>query len=123
MLVSTCHSWPVQLETQTSTPERSGTVMSFPAGGVHILQMNLAVSGKVRSCKAREAALGYGLGARAIPWFKQILKVFVCDLADHNGLILKVLWAKCANQYQVLSALNVVLTGVQASECDGFRQY
>ena len=109
MLVSTCHGWPVQLESQASTPERSGTVMSFRAGGVHILQMNLAVSG--------------GLGARAIPWFNQILKVFVCGLADHNGLILKVLWAKCANQYQVLSALNVVLTGVQASECDGFRQY
>ena len=43
-----------------------------------------------------------------------------CGLADHNGLILKVLWAKRANQCQVLSVLNVVLIGVQASECDGF---
>ena len=34
-------------------------------------------------------AVSGGLGARAIPWFKQILKVFVCGLADHNGLILK----------------------------------
>ena len=40
-------------------------------------------------------------------------------MAQHNGHILKVLWAKCADQYQVLSALNVVLTGVQASECGG----
>ena len=58
--------------------------------------------------------------ARAIPLSKQILKVFVCGLADHNGLILQVLWAKCANQSKVLSTLNVVLAGVQASECDGF---
>ena len=69
-----------------------------------MLQMSLAVS---------------GLGARVIPWFKQILKVFVCGPAEHNGLILKVLWAKRANQCQVLSALNVVLTGVQAPEYNG----
>jgi len=31
-----------------------------------------------------------GLGVMAIPWFKQILKVFVCGLALHNGLVLKV---------------------------------
>ena len=68
--------------------------MSFRAGDIHILQMNVAVSGKVRACKAREAALGYELGAIAIPWFKQILKVFICGLAQHNGLILKVLWVK-----------------------------
>ena len=36
------------------------------------------------------------------------------------GLILKVLLAKCANQCQVLVALNVVLTGVQAPERNGF---
>jgi len=30
-------------------------------------------------------------------------------MAQHNGHILKVLWVKFANQYQVLSALNVVL--------------
>ena len=80
--------------------------MSFQAGGAHILQVTLAVLG--------------GLFVRAIPWFKQILKVFVCGLAGRNGHILKVLWAKSANQYQVLSALNVVLTGVQVSECGGF---
>ena len=47
------------------------------AGGVHILQMNFAGSG--------------GLGVMAIPWFKQILKVFVCGLERHNGLFLKLL--------------------------------
>jgi len=51
--------------------------------------MNLAVSG--------------GLGARAIPWFKQIHKVFVCGLAQHNGHSLKVLWAKYANQCQAIA--------------------
>jgi hypothetical protein len=30
------------------------------------------------------------LGARAIPWCKQIRAVFVCGLAQHNGLVLKV---------------------------------
>jgi hypothetical protein len=51
--------------------------------------MNVIDLGKVR---AREAALGHELGARAIPWPKQILKVFICGLAQHNGNILKVLW-------------------------------
>ena len=50
------------------------------------------------------------LDARAIPWSKQILKVFVCGLTDHNGLILKVLWAKLDDQCQVFSALNVILS-------------
>ncbi len=45
--------------------------MSFRAGSVHILQMCLAVSGE--------------LGMKAIPWFKQIQKVFMCGLAMHNG--------------------------------------
>jgi len=31
------------------------------------------------------------LCVRAIPWFKQILKVFVCGLVQRNGPILKVL--------------------------------
>ena len=102
MPAASCHDWLTQLETQASTPERSGRVRSSLVGGVHILQMNLAVSEEVRACEAREAALGYGLGVKTIPWFKQILKVFVCGLADHNGLILKVFWAKCANQSKVL---------------------
>ena len=52
--------------------------MSFRVGGVHIRQMNLAVSGR--------------LGMRAIPWFEQILvvqAVFVCALTVHNGLFSK----------------------------------
>ena len=76
MQVSTCHGGSVQPETQANTPERSGKVMSSRAGDVHTLQMNLAVLGE--------------LGVRAIPWSKQILKVFVCGLAEHNGLISKV---------------------------------
>jgi hypothetical protein len=40
---------------------------------------------------------------RAIPWLKQILKVFICGLAQRNGHILKVLWAKCANQCQAIA--------------------
>ena len=88
MPVSTGHGWPVQLETQASTPERPGRVRSSRAGGVHILQLNLTVSDEV--------------GVRAIPWLKQILKVFVFGLAGRNGRFLKVrflkvLWAKCAN--------------------------
>jgi hypothetical protein len=51
--------------------------MSFRDGDVRKPQVNLAVSGE--------------LGVLAIPWFKQILKVFVCGLALHNGSILKVL--------------------------------
>ncbi len=43
-------------------------------GGGHILEMNLA-SG--------------GLGVNAIPWFKQIQKVFMCGLTMHNGRGLK----------------------------------
>ena len=31
------------------------------------------------------------LCARAMPWGKQILAVFACDLAEHNGFILKAL--------------------------------
>jgi hypothetical protein len=38
----------------------------------------------------RSLALLGGHCVKAIPWFKQILKVFVCGLADHNGLILKI---------------------------------
>ena len=98
--------WLTRPGIRANIPERPGKVMSSRVGGVHILQVTLAVLG--------------GLFVRAIPWFKQILKVFVCGLAGRNGHILKVLWAKSANQYQVLSALNVVLTGVQVSECGGF---
>jgi hypothetical protein len=74
------HGWPVRPDTQANTPERSGKVTSFRADGAHTLQWRLAVLG--------------GLGVRVIPWFKQILKVFVCGLAEHNGHILKVLWGK-----------------------------
>jgi hypothetical protein len=77
MLVSTCHGWPVQPETQASTPERSGKVASSRVGDAHSLQLNLTVL-----CD---------LDARAIPWSKQILKVFICGLAQHNGVIPKVL--------------------------------
>jgi hypothetical protein len=84
MPVGACHGWTTRPETQASTPEQSGKVMSFRAGGVHKLLMNLAVSGKVRTCKGREAALGYGPGVNAIPWFKQIQKVFICGLVMHN---------------------------------------
>jgi hypothetical protein len=89
MLVSTDHGWPTQPDIPAITPERSGRVRSFRAGGVHKLQMNLAVSGKVRTCKGREAVLGYGLGVNAIPWFKQIQKAFMCGLAMHNSCGLK----------------------------------
>lgn len=54
-----------------------------------MLQLNLTVPDEV--------------GVKAIPWLKQILKVFVCCLAQRNGHILKVLWAKCANQCQVIA--------------------
>jgi len=60
-------------------------------GGVRKLLLSLALPGKVRACKAREAALGCGRRVKAIPWFKQILKVFVCGLALHNGHSLKLL--------------------------------
>ena len=46
-------------------------------GGVHKLQVSFAVS--------------VGLVVNAIPWFKQIQKVFVRGLAEHNGHILKLL--------------------------------
>ncbi len=45
------------------------------------------------------------LCARAIPWFKQILKVFVCGLAGRNGPFLKVLRAKCANLCQMMAQI------------------
>jgi hypothetical protein len=78
MLAVSCHDWPTRPETQASTPERSGRVKSSRAGGEHILKMNLTDSGE--------------LGAAAIPWPKQILKVFIRGLTQHNGHILKVLW-------------------------------
>ena len=65
--------------------------MSSQAGGVHILQVNLAVPDE--------------LCASVVPWFKQILKVFVCGLAQHNSHILKVPWAKCANQCRAIARL------------------
>ena len=77
MPVSTCHDRPTQPETQASTPEQSDRAMSFRDDGIRIQQQNLAVP--------RES------GARVIPWFKQILKVFICGLAARNGPILKVL--------------------------------
>ena len=40
-------------------------------------------------------AVSGGLVVNAIPWFKQILKVFVRSLAMHNGRGLKVLWVNC----------------------------
>jgi len=63
--------------------------MSFRDGGEHMLRLNLAVPGEV--------------GVKVIPWLKQILQVFVCGLAQRNGHILKVLWAKCANQCQAIA--------------------
>ena len=39
-------------------------------------------------------AVSAGFGVNAIPWFKQILKVFVRDPAGHNGRGLKSLWVK-----------------------------
>ena len=61
-----CPGWPAPPGTQASTPERSGTAMSFRAGDVRILLRSLALVG--------------GHCVKAIPWFKQILKVFVCGL-------------------------------------------
>jgi hypothetical protein len=61
----------VQPGTQASIPERSGRVVSSQVGGVHILQVNLAVPDE--------------LCASVVPWFKQILKVFVCGLTQYNG--------------------------------------
>jgi len=84
MPVGTFHGWPPPPETQASTPERSGKVKSSRDGGVRKLLLSLALPG--------------GCFVRAIPWFKQILKVFVCGLALHNGHNLKLLWAKHANQ-------------------------
>ena len=81
MPVSTYHDWPVRPETQANTPERSGRVRSSQDGGVHKLQVILAVSA--------------GLVVKAIPWSKQILKVFVRDPAGHNGRGLKSLWVSC----------------------------
>jgi hypothetical protein len=49
----------------------------YSSNGAHTLQWRLALLG--------------GLGVRAIPWFKQIMKVFVCGLAQRNGHILKLL--------------------------------
>ena len=89
MLAGIYHSWPTRPGTLASIPERSGKVTSSRAGGVHMLQLNLAVADKV--------------AVKAIPWFKQILKVFVSGLGQHNGHILKVLWAKCINQCQAIA--------------------
>ena len=89
MLVGTGHGWPVQPETQASTPEQSGRVRLSRADDVHKLQLNLAVADEV--------------GVRAIPWLKQILKVFICGLVPRNGHILKVLWAMCTNQCQAIA--------------------
>ena len=47
MSVMFCHDWIVRLETQASTPERSGRVRPFRAGGVHIRQVKLAVPDEV----------------------------------------------------------------------------
>ena len=41
MPVSTCHDWPIQPGFQANTPERSGRVMSFRAGGVRKLLRSL----------------------------------------------------------------------------------
>ena len=75
MLVGIYHDWPTRPETQASTPERSGKVTLSRGGDVHKLRMNLAVSA--------------GCGVNAIPWFKQILEVFVSGLTVHSGHILK----------------------------------
>ena len=72
-----CHGWPIQPETQASIPERFGKARLSQDGGVHKLQVSFAVS--------------VGLVVNAIPWFKQIQKVFVRGLAEHNGHILKLL--------------------------------
>mgnify|MGYP006944863639 CR=1 FL=1 len=45
------------------------------------------------------------LCARAIPWFKQILKVFICRLPQRNGLILEALRVKYANLCQVMAQI------------------
>ncbi len=80
MLVSTCLGGPVLHETQASIPERPGRVTSSRAGGARILQRSLAMHDE--------------LCVKAIPLLKQILKVFICGLAQRNGHILKLMWAK-----------------------------
>jgi hypothetical protein len=77
MLAGIYHGWPTRLETQASTLEQSGKVKLSRAGGVHKHRWGLMVLDEP--------------GARVIPWFKQILKVFVCGLAGRNGTLLKVL--------------------------------
>jgi len=77
MPVRIYHAWPTRPETLANTPERSGKARSPQDGGVHKPQVILAVSD--------------GLVVNAIPWFKQIQKVFVRGLAEHNGHILKLL--------------------------------
>ncbi len=67
----------VRGENTMEAGERFGKVMSSRDGDVDRLQLNLTVL-----CDP---------GARVIPWFKQILKVFVCGLAGRNGTFLKVL--------------------------------
>jgi hypothetical protein len=81
MPVGIYHGWPTPPETQASTLERSDKVTLSRAGGEHKLEMVLNLSA--------------GYGVNAIPWFKQILKVFVCGLAEHNGQGLKSLWVNC----------------------------
>ena len=70
------HDWPSLPETPASTPERSDRARSIRGGDVRNLWNNLAVS--------------TGFGMNAIQWPKQILKVFICGLALHNGFIPKI---------------------------------
>jgi hypothetical protein len=89
MPVGTCHDWPTRPETPASILEQPGKVASSRADDVHISQWILVVLGE--------------LCARAIPWFKQILKVFVCGLAGHNDPFLKALCEKYGNQCQIIA--------------------
>jgi hypothetical protein len=75
--VSICHGWPTPPETRANTPEQSDKVKLSRDGGVRKLLLSLS--------------LPVGRHVKVTPWFKQILKVFVCGLALDNGHSLKFL--------------------------------
>jgi len=68
-------------------------------------------------------AVSSGLGVNAIPWFKQIQKIFMYGLARHNGCGLKSLWAKGFDNGQVLYSFRQKKSPAQKGEAFSFAAW
>ena len=86
MLAGIYRDWPTLPETRANTPVRSDKAKSSQAGGVHKLLPSVALPGEYYM--------------KAIPWFEQILKVFVRGPVGHNGRNPNFLSASCFKLYQ-----------------------